>query len=37
MDIVKCELKDVPVLARLNKQLIEDEKSDNPMNIRELE
>lgn len=37
MDIKKCTEADITYLARLNKQLIEDEKSDNPMNIFELE
>lgn len=37
MKIEKCTLKDIPRLAALNKQLIEDEKSDNPMNMSELE
>ena len=37
MKIEKCTLKDVNQLALLNKQLIDDEKSDNPMNIKELE
>lgn len=35
--IVKlCTEEDVPILAGLNKELIEDEESDNPMNITEL-
>lgn len=37
MNIIKCGLKDVEVLAMLNKQLIDDEKSDNPMSVEELE
>lgn len=37
MQLQKCTMKDVPKLALLNKQLIDDEKSDNPMNIKELE
>lgn len=37
MEIVKCTMKDVPKLALLNKQLIDDEKSDNRMTIEELE
>lgn len=37
MNIKKCNLKDVKTLAVLNKQLIDDEKSDNSMNIEELE
>lgn len=36
MEIKKCTLEDVLQLALLNKQLIEDEKSNNPMNIDEL-
>ena len=37
MQIQKCTMEDVAKLALLNKQLIEDEKSDNAMNISELE
>lgn len=37
MQLQKCSVKDVSTLARLNKQLIEDEKSDNAMNMIELE
>lgn len=37
MKIKKCTLEDIAQLALLNKQLIEDEKSDNPMSIKELE
>ena len=37
MDIRKCILDDVPQLAFFNKQLIEDETSNNPMTIEELE
>ena len=37
MQIQKCTMRDVPKLALLNKQLIDDEKSDNAMNISELE
>ena len=36
MLIKKCSLSDVEELAQLNKLLIEDEKSDNTMNIEEL-
>jgi predicted acetyltransferase len=36
MVIEKCSLKDVDRLAELNKQLIEDEKSDNKMDVQEL-
>lgn len=35
--IRKCTLDDVPQLALLNKQLIDDEKSHNSMNVNELE
>ena len=34
MQIYKCELSDIRQLAVLNLQLIEDEKSDNPMYLR---
>lgn len=37
MQIQQCSMKDVTKLALLNKQLIEDEKSDNGMSISELE
>lgn len=37
MQLQKCTMEDVTKLALLNKQLIEDEKSDNVMNISELE
>ena len=37
MIIKKCTIEDVVKLAELNKQLIEDEKSDNKMNLVELE
>ena len=37
MEIKTCTLDDVPVLALLNKQLIEDEKSTNSMCLEELE
>lgn len=37
MQIQECTMTDVPKLAQLNKQLIDDEKSDNPMNLNELE
>lgn len=37
MQLQKCSTKDVAKLVLLNKQLIEDEKSDNAMSIRELE
>lgn len=36
MRITKCTLNDVDMLAVLNKQLIDDEKSNNPMSIEEL-
>lgn len=37
MRIIKCTIDDVPRLAAMNKCLIEDENSDNPMNTEELE
>ena len=37
MLIKKCAPYDVPLLAAMNKRLIEDEKSDNPMSAAELE
>ncbi len=37
MQIRKCTPDAISKLAILNKQLIEDEKSDNPMSIKELE
>ena len=37
MQIQKCTLEDVPLLAQMNKQLIDDEKSTNPMTVTELE
>ncbi len=37
MNVIKCDLKDLEMLAVLNKQLIDDEKSNNPMSIKELE
>lgn len=37
MRIIKCSQDDIPQLAVFNKQLIEDEKSDNPMSVKELE
>ena len=37
MEIRKCTLDDVSKLAVLNKQLIEDEQSNNPMTVKELE
>lgn len=37
MNIIKCSREDIPQLAFFNKQLIEDEKSDNPMSVSELE
>ena len=36
MLIKKCSLSDVEELAQLNKQLIEDEKSDNMMTLEQL-
>lgn len=37
MNILKCSVNDVPLLATMNKQLIEDEQSTNAMNLAELE
>ncbi len=37
MIIKKCVEEDIRVLADMNKMLIEDEGSDNPMNISQLE
>lgn len=37
MQIQECTIADVPKLAVLNKQLIDDEKSDNSMTVNELE
>lgn len=37
MNLKKCTSADLPLLAEWNKQLIEDEGSDNPMSIPELE
>jgi len=37
MKIIRCSKDDIPQLANFNKQLIEDEKSDNPMSVSELE
>ena len=37
MELRECTAADVPELAVLNKQLIDDEKSDNPMTVMELE
>lgn len=37
ISIYKCTIEDVPKLALLNKQLIDDEKSNNSMSIKELE
>ena len=37
MDIIKCGMGDIPRLAIMNKMLIEDEQSDNPMNVEELQ
>ena len=36
MDIKECTLEDITLLADMNKQLIEDEKSNNPMDIIQL-
>ena len=37
MQIKLCSKSDVSRLAEMNKHLIEDEKSDNPMNLSDLE
>lgn len=37
MEIVKCKTTDCILLSQLNKQLIEDERSDNTMTCDELE
>lgn len=37
MIIKVCDVNDVPFLASMNKELIEDEESDNSMSIQELE
>lgn len=37
MRLTKCTSSDLPLLARWNRQLIEDEGSDNPMSVPELE
>ena len=37
MLIKECTNQDVPKLALMNKHLIEDEKSNNPMSVAELE
>lgn len=37
MRLTKCDSSDLPLLARWNRQLIEDEGSDNPMSVPELE
>ena len=36
MKVRKCDSDDLPVLAKFNKCLIEDEQSDNQMNETEL-
>jgi predicted acetyltransferase len=37
LELVLCTNKDLDILAELNKQLIEDEKSDNKMTVPQLE
>ncbi len=37
MRIVRCSIEDISSLALMNKHLIEDEGSDNPMSVEELE
>jgi RimJ/RimL family protein N-acetyltransferase len=36
VDIKECNFEDITILAEMNKQLIEDEKANNPMGITEL-
>ena len=36
LNVIHCTEKDLDILANLNKQLIEDEQSDNIMNIKQL-
>jgi RimJ/RimL family protein N-acetyltransferase len=37
IEIINCTDKDIELLAKMNKQLIEDEKANNLMNIFQLE
>ena len=37
MEIIKCSVKDAPQLAAMNKELIDDEKSNNAMDLADLE
>ena len=37
MEIIKCGMEDTPRLAAMNKMLIQDEQSDNPMSVEELQ
>ena len=37
MHLAECTLEDAPRLARMNKRLIDDERSENPMGVPELE
>ena len=37
MEIIKCGMEDTPRLAAMNKLLIQDEQSDNPMSVEELQ
>ncbi len=37
MQLQKCSIQDAGKLALFNKQLIEDEKGDNPMDLMDLE
>ncbi len=37
MKLTKCASSDLPLLAKWNRHLIEDEGSDNPMSVPELE
>ncbi|MGQ9779191.1 MAG: hypothetical protein ACUVRM_04830 [Bacillota bacterium] len=36
MNLLPCTEEHLDLLARMNKQLIADEKHDNPMNLQEL-
>jgi predicted acetyltransferase len=37
LEIIECTEKDIELLAKMNKQLIEDEKANNLMDITQLE
>ncbi|MFD2699581.1 GNAT family N-acetyltransferase [Paenibacillus shunpengii] len=36
LTVISAQLNDVHILSQMNKELIEDEKSDNPMTLEEL-